>query len=475
MRALRLPLLFASTAVAVSIVGVSACGATDLDAPRPETPSAQGNLQQCKSFDQLMPSFVSAVRSGKTENLAYVVEHYLTSEGPAGQPAPMPDLLRATFATLNQFAQLPPERGAPEGQLCVPTPVGGGLSADAGIPPPSRANPMCEMRRVMDVFVHQGTAVEAIGLADPQISGALQYITGRLPDGGRGTSHYEVAGVLSGMCQQNLACQMSDTLDLVIAFTSWLETPEGRLSFDHIEKLVKNPDLEPFLTSASNTDAGPALGGEAGVRALADLLLNSIIGMQSPSDLDALLNNSLLNGLSANLRADMNVVVSDSKLMLDPNRTPNILRPLKKVLNCYKVQDSDPVLGYQGNVILMIYRLGLVEKRPEFGLTRLIGLVNGLKNSDERGTLVHLVQTIAKATRADEQAIDSAAKVCHEFLNDKAYPGESQPNAELALPVLQDLATKNLTAEAICTVDTLVFGCAGGSQPACSAALGGDR
>ncbi|MFL5319802.1 MAG: hypothetical protein ACJ790_09105 [Myxococcaceae bacterium] len=486
MRAFRFPLALASFAIALAMVVVAACGAEDKEAPRPDTSAAE--LNACRSFDQLMPTFVSAVHSGKTENLAQVVSKYLVQEGPAGEPAPMPDLLRAIFATLNDFAQLPPERGSAEDQLCVllpdggwldPAPADGGVAPNIGIPPPNRANPICEMRRSMDMLVHKGGAVESIELADPQISGALSYITGQKTDGGQATPHYEVAGVLSGMCQQNQTCQMSDTLDLVIAMTVWLETPEGKASFDRIEKLIKNPQLEPFLTAASNTDAGPALGGETGVRSVAELLLNSILGMQSPSDLDVLVNNPPLSSLDSSdggLKNDVLAVISDTKLMLDPARSPNILKPLKKVVNCYKVQDSHPdplkpsALVFDGNAILMLYRLGIVEKRPEFGLTRLIGLVKGLKETDDRGTLVHLAQTIAKAVRADEQAIDSAAKVCHELLNDKAQPGQSQSNAQLALPVVQELATKNLTAEAICTLDTMLYGCAGGGQPACKAA-----
>ena len=45
--------------------------------------------------------------------------------------------------------------------------------------------------------------------------------------------------------------------------------------------------------------------------------------------------------------------------------------------------------------------------------------------------------------------------------------GETQSNAQLALPVIADLAQIGVANEAICAVDTLIYGCSGGHQPAC--------
>lgn len=460
------------------MIAVTACGAENMQAPRPQkVANAKGEIQSCQSFEQLMPAFVKIVSSGKMQNLATMVQGSLLAEGPQGTPPPMTDVLRAIFSTLGDFARLPPERGAPEGELCIPTPETGGLTLDAGIPPPNRSHPMCEMRRALDVLVHQGAGIEALKYIDPQIAGAVNYIIGRDRRGGGAVQpHYEVAGVISNMCQQNVACQMSDTLDLLIGFTAWLETPQGRASLDKIDALIKNPGLEPFLNGEYNRDAGTALGGEAGVIALAQVVIDSILGMQRPEDLDALLNNPLLANLPADLRADITAVTADTKLMLDPARSPNILRPLKRVLNCYKVQDSVPGTSppqLRGEVILMIYRLALVEKLPEFGFTRLLESAKGLRDTDERGTLVHLGYTLAKTIREDELAIDSAAAVCHAMFSNQPKSGQTRSNAELALPVVADLFAAGIGAEAMCAVDTLVYGCSGGAQPACALRDGG--
>ena len=104
---------------------------------------------------------------------------------------------------------------------------------------------------------------------------------------------------------------------------------------------------------------------------------------------------------------------------------------------------------------------------PEFGFTQLVGVVNGVKGVDERGALPHLIGTIADAVRKDEQAIDSAAKVCRTLLSTKPPAGQAQSNAQLALPVVADLFASGIVAESICAIDTLVFGCTGGPQPAC--------
>ena len=91
-----------------------------------------------------------------------------------------------------------------------------------------------------------------------------------------------------------------------------------------------------------------------------------------------------------------------------------------------------------------------------------------------RGALIHLLGTIATAIRNDEQAIDSSAKVCRTLLstdaNTRLADGgiQAQSNAQLALPVVGDLLAAGIVSEGICAIDTLIYGCAGGPQPACA-------
>jgi hypothetical protein len=111
----------------------------------------------------------------------------------------------------------------------------------------------------------------------------------------------------------------------------------------------------------------------------------------------------------------------------------------------------------------MVYRLAIEEQCPEFGLTRLTSAVKGLQDVDQRGSIIYLLNVIARAVRTDELAIDSAANVCRTVFSNSGNPS----NARLALPVAADLVKSGVINEGICAADTLLFGCAGGQQPAC--------
>lgn len=356
----------------------------------------------------------------------------------------MNDVLRAIFQTLARFAAHPPEAGAPAGEICADPP-----------PPIAVAHPLCEMRRAMDTLVHDGRGLEALSLVDPILGAVFDYILGKPPSILDDRTHYEVAQVIADMCKQSGSCQMRDTLDLVIAYAAFLETDDGRAMINRLDALVKNPALEPFLK-----DDGEQYGGESGIVALAEVLMTIVLGMDDPADLDAL----PLDALPEAIRGDLKAALDDLKKVLDPAREPNVLRPFKKVLNCLKSQDG------QRELIRMVYRLGLESDVPEFGLTSIMGAVKGLRDTDERGALIHLVRLLAEAVRSDEQAIDSAAKVCATLFSTVIPPGQTQSPAEQALPVIADLFRDGVAGEAMCAMDTLLYGCAGGAQPACAAA-----
>src|SRR4051812_27671394 len=84
---------------------LAACGADDLVAPAAES---QGDIQQCRDFDHLMPNFVKALNTGQTENLRVVVENQLLKSNREDVPPPVNDVLRAVFTTLTRLAQKPP-------------------------------------------------------------------------------------------------------------------------------------------------------------------------------------------------------------------------------------------------------------------------------------------------------------------------------------------------------------------------------
>jgi hypothetical protein len=422
-----------------------ACG-DNLEAPRAE-PRSTGDALMCKSFEELMPRFLLALRQGRTENLRRVIkDHLLVPERP-DEPPPINDTLRALFTTLTYFSKRPPERNAPAGELCAVTP-----------PPLSEANEMCELRRALDLLVHKGQGIAALKLVQPQLSAILNYVIGKGVDM---KPHDEVARVLAGQCAQDAECQLSSGLDLVIAFSKYLETSEGK-------KLLA--DIE-VLTQGNGGDAGSILNllnpnalTEDGLVGLSRVFL-ATLQAGTPADLDTLLNESLL----APYKLSLKPIVEDLKIVLDPKHDPNLIVPLRKVLNCVTRKDTN------SDVVRMLYRLAIgPNKLPEFGFAKLTEVLNGVRDVDQRGALIHLVGTLASAIRNDEQAIDSSAKVCRTLLSTQTNVTlidgglQAQSNAQLALPVVADLLKQGIVSEAICAIDTLVYGCAGGAQPACA-------
>jgi hypothetical protein len=436
---LRILLLGALGAVAVAW---AAC-ADNAEAPPASAPTSP----VCRSFTALMPRFETAISSGQTEGLRQVVQNYLLVPDRSGEPAPAVDVLRALLGTLAGFAAYPPEPGAAPGQDCAYPPDGGG-PFDPPVPPVSQASPLCETRRAMDSLVHNGKALGALQQLDPLLSGFLDYVTGQLPSSA--TPHYELAGVISGMCQQSAICQTDDALDLVVGLTTFLQTPQGAQLLADGNALVNNPALQPYLTNS-----GQQFGGEDGVVALAQILIQTIGGMDDPSALDSL----PLSALPAALQPDLQALVADLKLLLDPSQ--GVLGPTKKVINCYSTFDTD------SDLVRMVYRLAFDAQLPAFQFQNILGAVQALQATDQRGTLLFLVRVLSQGLRDDTTAGNSLGDVCSTLFSNQIPPGATQSNAALALPSIDALVTPAIGEQLVCAVDTLIYGCAGGSQPAC--------
>ncbi len=416
------------------------CGADNKEAPTPAP-----KLAGCRGVEQLMPRFIAAANTGKTEGLKQVIRDYLLVPAREGDPPPVADALRAGFSVLSTWAKLPPEIGAAPGETCnaVAPPL-------SDVPPPTGPHPLCELRRSLDLLVHDAKGLEAVKLVDPQVAGILNYILGRPP--ASQVPHYELSGVIAKMCQPSAVCDLGDGLDLVVGLTAFAETPEGQAALDRIDVLLENPALAPYFTAQ-----GEQFGGENGVVALTRLLLEILPDMSDPAELDAL----PIGQLPASLQPDLNAVLGDMKRLLDPKREPNVLRPLKKAVGCYATSDTNLEL------VRMLYRLTFDAKLPAFETKQLLSRVNLLRATDQRGTVLRFVRSYASAVRRDEQALSSMSKVCSELFSTQTGPGRPKTNAELAVPVVADLFSQGIVNEIACATDTLIYGCTGGPQPAC--------
>lgn len=433
MTRLRLAL---GVAITFAVGFVLGCGADDLVAPAAEK---KADIRQCRSFEQLMPNFVAALKQGKTENLRQFVEKELLKPERQGEPPPLNDVLRAIFKLLTQFSTQAPEVGAPVGELCAPT----------SNPPPIRtANGLCEIRRSLDLLVHQGNGIEAVRLVQPTLITLLHYITGEGKDckGRTRISHYEVAGVISDFCTQTLNCQLTDGLDMAIAFTDYLNTPDGEKLFADLNVLVRKQSVLDLLDSASLT--------ENDLVAIARTLITAIPG----ADAASLRNTFQSLPLPDDVKMDLQPVVDDLVIVLNH---PEIMGPVRRSLNCLSSKDTNM------DTVRMLYRLGLEEQCPEFGLTRITGALQGIKEHDQRGSIPYIINVVAKAIRAEEEGAVAAAKVCRTAFSTARPAGATRSNAELAMPAVTELVEVGVINETICAADTLLFGCVGGPQPAC--------
>lgn len=392
-------------------------------------------MQQCRAFEQLMPRFVSAISTGKTQNLKTVVETQLLKSARPDEPPPINDVLRIIFATLNALASKPPEPGGTKDNYCAPVTA-----------PPSLelANEVCEMRRAIDLLVHQGKGLDAIAVVEPQLQGIIDYMTGT------GTStdkvpHYEVAAAFSNLCSNTVQCQLSNGLDLIIAFTDYANTAAGRRLVQNLNTLGTKQSLTAFLA--------PQNLSEDGFVAISRALIPAVQGAD-PVALQMAFDQL---PLSADLKMDLGPLVQDLKVIL---QTPSLIEPTRRALNCITASDRN------SDIVRMLYRLAIRDNRDEFGVTRLSQVFKQLQDVDQRGSLIFLANTLAKAVRGDELAIAAAASTCKTLLSTTVPAGQSQSNAQLALPVVADLLRNGLVQEAICAIDTLLFGCSGG-QPAC--------
>ena len=440
--------------VAVSVTGLLcvavACGADNVQAPAAEL--SNPDLAQCKGFEQIMPNFVRALQTGRTQNLRTVIECSLVNNQADGSAPPIADVLRSIFTTLAKFARESPEPGAPSKQLCAP---------DGSPPPLAQSNQLCEMRRALFTLVHQGKGISAIALIDPAVSGLVNYIIGAsnqrtLPDGGVvGNSvvvqpHYEIATVVGGMCSQDGQCRLENGLDLIIAFTAYLETTEGKKLLTDAQTLIAKPQVQALLDSSAG-----GLGEEDMVNLVK--ILGPALQNADPAQLQSIADLPFLSSF----KADLQPLIDDLKVLLDPNHQPDIRNPLRKVVTCFSAKDKNY------DLVRMIHRLAIQDRLPEFGVTQLLATVGDIQSIDPRGGLVHLIGVLASAVRADEQAIDSAAKVCKALFSTRPTGGQVRSNAELALPVVADLFNQGVANEAVCAIDVLVWGCAGGTSPAC--------
>jgi hypothetical protein len=322
------------------------------------------------------------------------------------------------------------------------------------------------------------------------LKGTLGYIVGAPP---MGATHYEVAGVLQASCSK-ANCRTEDVLDMATGLLSFLEPTSAQPNrpkelLAQINALLNHEKLKPLMDSMSTGMTVDGKTGEDGVIALGNLLINNTkaigttkaafehdyhcnIEVQLNSTLGSLVNwsdpayaslRTMLDqfiGAHTDCNAPHNGAHSLLYDMLDPTRPEPLLVPMQKVLACS--QENDP----NSALMKMVYQLAFVE--DTLGLKNLMGAIEQVANQDDRLAILTFTKTLLKMIRADEEGTAAARKLCAQALDTHPPADGGRTNAQLVLPVAYDLFAAGATSELICVADTLLFGCAGGSQPACA-------
>jgi len=462
------PTLVTSFASALALC----CGAQNLPGPEPRP-----RPQQCRALKDMAPALTEALEGSRAERLAAVVErNRLLDAQPDGTPSPFVTLVKIALKTCSAMASDPPEPGAAPGELCSEL-----------FPPASKdSNRTCEAQRILRTFVREGKGIEALRLLDPLVASILNYVVGRAP--AATTPHYEVSASLAATCTKAY-CRTEDMLDLFIGVMAALEptSEEPRRAvrvLAQLNALLTNPETTKVFTALESSG-----WSDDDFVAFTNILLDNVMALPADPEgfadtyhreLEVRVNDLLttvgitrekpeykalrealdaLLGSHENLsqpHGDARPLIYD---MLDPARPEPVLRPLQKVLSC--VRASDP----NSSIIRMLH--SLAYERDLLGLRDLMVAVEAVARIDERVSLATFGKRALQMIRADDEEMAASRKVCATFFDTRPGPEGAASNAELWLPVAADLFQGGAVGEVVCVLDSLLYGCAGGSQPAC--------
>lgn len=519
--------------LALVTLGFSPCGAEMKDSPTLGQPPP--NPESCKTFSALSPALEDALRADGVSGLRGLVTQ-LSQPPEGGGAPPLNQVLQALFVALHAFAADPPEAGNTDG-----------LCNEVSPPPLAETNRLCDLRRALKIYVHQGQASKSLHAFDPIVAGVLDYITGKLP--AADVPHYEIARDLELMCTQTGQCDPHHTFALVKGVTGYLTPRRAQQTLAHVQGLLDDPRLlgsGGLLSALSGGTPDGGTGNEAGFELITDELICAVSAIDpnaSPDaggpfgPIDQLLTGTLYPLIDRNyppqdiplpdggsfhsdLHAEIAVGADDLKQMLDPNLPEPVLQPLQQSLACLSVAATPEHPSLCGKVLRpgfvpMIFHLGFEAK--VVGLSQIIDgareLVQTDAQSEEPGMVMFLLHDVATALDRDEEALSALTTLCHTALATErpcddgqgqdcpALPLNFQPaghgyaphadgcsngagvgyplaspgcraNAEAVIPEVAQLFEQGVTDQTLCVIDTLVYGCAGGPQPACGPAVG---
>lgn len=437
--------------LAVAVLGFSPCGAEDKDSPTKDRPPAP---ETCQTFDQLAPHLHAALQGDQLTGIRGLVDQLSQPPAEGGEPA-VSQVLQALFVALHEFAEDPPEAGNTDGLCNMDQP-----------PPLNETNRLCDLRRILKLYIHEGKASQSLHAFDPVLAGTLNYINGVQPSADH--PHYEIARNLEVMCTETGQCNPHDTFDLLQGVTAYLTPGRSQQTLAHVQTLIDDPLLTGPSGLLSSLAAGSADGGsnpsaEQGFEFLANELICAL-GEVNPRDpnpfasIDQLLTGTLYPVIDQNyppqdialadggvfhsdLHTEIATGATDLKAMLDPNLSEPILQPLQKTLQCATVQAPSGVSvcgrALRPGFVPMIYHLGFEAK--VVGLDQILGAMNELvatdAQSEEPGMVMKILHDIVAALNRDDEALGAVTNLCHVAFQTERPCDDGQGDDCPALPL----------------------------------------
>lgn len=442
--------VFWGGALALLALGVAPCGAEHVDAPAdPPAPEAV-----CPAPHELAPTLFRKLDEDAFADLREVVEDVLSvchdgtrvvsCADPRAEPPASGVLLGSFLAAVGDFAADPPEA------LAGARPGEAGYCAPPG-EVPAAPNRLCALRRAVDRLVLERTPdgrivlVEAFEALQPLLASVLRYVDGTLP-GATGGGRWDLLPVTRTVVER---CNDDPFLDLAQGLLRWLAPPRGKAAFEAFSRLLRNPDAKALLTSIDvKNDVGRG-GFLALARTLRDALTSDGF---DPAELQSTFEDLVYpfvrdhypdHGLEADLRGAVDVLVD----VLDPQRSPGVLRPLQEVVLCAEAADPDDAL--LGASYDLLFDAEVV------GLDALMDTLSALTDADPDGTVLEAAGLLLRAFAEDRDARVAFSVVFGEVLTEE--------NARKVLPVLVDLLESDVVSEIVVLGDVLLRGC--GSPP----------
>jgi hypothetical protein len=430
------------------VAGAAPCGAEDVDAP-PDPPEPE---HACTPPRELAPTFYAALETDAYAGLREIVEEVLAvctfgaevvpCNHPRAEPPAAAVLLAGIFTTLGDFAGDPPEVS---GRALPGEP---GYCAEPGAEP-SPPNRLCTVTRSIDRLIAQRTETGAIVLVaafdhlQPLIADLLRYVDGSL-EGYAGGDHYGDLEILRRMVRR---CDDEAVVDLLSGVIDFIHPPRGQEILAEVVALLDNPDAEGFLAGLDVDDDV----GRAGFKALVRIILDQLQRNEfHPSELDDLLEDLVYplvrssfpdNELEGDIRRLM-VHVNDA---LHPDRQPNILAPLRKVVDCATASDPDEVLV--GAVYDLFFQADIV------GLDELLLTISALLDIDPDGTVLRTADLLIRTLAAQPDVRDAFKDLLRVLLD--------APHARIVFPVIIDMLESDVVGEVVALADQLLTGCGG--------------